>query len=60
MMRLRDERVSQISHKFGLLSVARKFRQKEAGDARDKLYALLGLLLQEDRLIIPQYSDDLE
>lgn len=58
MMRLREEQRSRIKPKLGLLSLAWDFRNWSASDDRDKLYALLGLLPPEDRLITPRYSDD--
>jgi Heterokaryon incompatibility protein (HET) len=56
MIRLRNEWQWK---KFpqGLLRLAWDFRDKEASDARDKLYGLLGLLPQEDHLITPRYFD---
>lgn len=42
---------------YGLLDLAHEFRSRQATNPRDKLYALLGLIANEDdRGIVPDYS----
>jgi hypothetical protein len=53
----RERWQKSMEFQHGLLSVAWQFRAREAGDARDKLYALHGLTpKQSDSLITPDYT----
>jgi hypothetical protein len=56
MIRLREDFESNIENRLGLLSLAWEFRDRKASDDRDKLFALLGLLPSEDRLITPRVN----
>jgi hypothetical protein len=56
--RLREDFESNTENRLGLLSLAWVFRDRKASDDRDKLFALLGLLPSEDRLITPRYSEN--
>ncbi|EEU48921.1 uncharacterized protein NECHADRAFT_75555 [Fusarium vanettenii 77-13-4] len=47
---------SDITYEHGLLSLAWNFRHSEVDDNRDKLYALLGLLPDEERIVKVDYS----
>lgn len=52
----RSKYQSEITYEYGLLSLAWKFRHSEVDDDRDKLYALLGLLPEEEQIIQVDYS----
>ncbi|RMJ13287.1 hypothetical protein CDV36_007061 [Fusarium kuroshium] len=51
---------SEISYEYGLLSLAWEFRDSQVDDNRDKLYALLGLLPEEERIIKVDYSKNVD
>ncbi|KAJ4217218.1 hypothetical protein NW759_009165 [Fusarium solani] len=51
---------SEITYEYGLLSLAWEFRNSWVDDNQDKLYALLGLLPQEEQIINVDYSKNVD